>query len=65
MDGGRAFFYNRDSIGQNKKGVVGMGLYLCKKLCHRLGHRIWAESEKGVYTEIFIEFGQDKHTEMA
>ena len=47
------------------KSSTGMGLYLCKKLCHRLGHRIWAESEKGVYTEIFIEFGQDKHTEMA
>ena len=40
-----------------------MGLYLCRKLCDRLGHRIWAESEKEEYTEIFIEFGQDKHTE--
>ena len=40
-----------------------MGLYLCQKLCHRLGHKIWAESEEGEYTEIFIEFGQDRHTE--
>lgn len=51
--------------GRRGQSSTGMGLYLCKKLCHRLGHRIWAESEKGVYTEIFIEFGQDKHTEMA
>ena len=49
--------------GRKGQSSTGMGLYLCKKLCDRLGHRIWAESEKGEYTEIFIEFGQDKHTE--
>ena len=49
--------------GRKGQSSTGMGLYLCKKLCDRLGHRILAESEKGEYTEIFIEFGQDKHTE--
>ena len=49
--------------GRKGQSSTGMGLYLCRKLCDRLGHRIWAESEKGEYTEIFIEFGQDKHTE--
>ena len=31
MDGGRAFFYNRDSIGQNKKGVVESLLFCAEK----------------------------------
>ena len=31
MDGGRAFFYNRDSIGQNKKGVVESLLFCEEK----------------------------------
>ena len=51
--------------GRRGQSSTGMGLYLCKKLCDRLGHRICAESRKGDYTEIFIEFGQDKHTEVA
>lgn len=49
--------------GRKGQSSTGMGLYLCQKLCHRLGHKIWAESEEGEYTEIFIEFGQDRHTE--
>ena len=31
MDGGRAFFYNRDSTGQNKKGVVESLLFCAEK----------------------------------
>lgn len=38
------------------KNATGMGLYLSKKLCDKLGHSIWIESEKGKYTKVFISF---------
>lgn len=35
---------------------TGMGLYLCRKLCGKLGIRIGAQSEKGLGTRITLEF---------
>ena len=35
---------------------TGMGLYLCRKLCGKLGIRIGAQSEKGRGTRITLEF---------
>lgn len=44
------------SNGRNHERATGMGLYLCRKLCGRLGIGIRAESEYGRGTKIFLEF---------
>lgn len=51
--------FEKSFTGKNGRAVsaTGMGLYLCRKLCGELGHRITAESEEGKYTRITIEFG--------
>lgn len=42
--------------GRGGKASTGMGLYLCAKLCARLGLEITAESEEGVFTRILLFF---------
>lgn len=42
----------------NKKST-GIGLYLCKNLCEKLGISINIKSEEGVYTEIVLTFPQN------
>ena len=36
--------------------ATGMGLYLCSRLCQKLGLGISCESEKGKYTRIILHF---------
>lgn len=43
--------------GRKGRNSTGMGLYLCSQLCNKLGHSIYIESEKGVYTKVIIGFG--------
>ncbi len=38
---------------------TGMGLYISKKLCDKLGHKIYIESKEKEYTKVFIEFGNN------
>lgn len=45
---------------QNKKST-GIGLYLCKKLCMKLGIEIYAESEINKYTRIILLFPKDDY----
>jgi len=40
--------------------ATGMGLYISKKLCDKLGHKISIRSKKGEYTIVSIEIGLDK-----
>ena len=40
-------------------GSTGMGLYIVKKLCSKLGHRAAAESEYGKFTDMMIVFGKN------
>ncbi len=40
-------------------GSTGMGLYIVKKLCSKLGHRAAAESEYGEFTDMMIIFGKN------
>ena len=47
--------------GRKISGSTGMGLYICKKLCGKLGHSIWMESEEGMYTRVFLAFGKDNY----
>ena len=41
--------------GREDKRASGIGLYLCKRICDNLGHKIYAESEQGVGTKIKID----------
>ncbi|HBV51689.1 MAG TPA: hypothetical protein DEF06_05345 [Clostridiales bacterium] len=42
--------------GRSDKKASGIGLYLCKRICRNLGHRITAESAVGTGTVIRIDF---------
>ncbi len=45
--------------GRNRVKSTGMGLYIIKKLCERLGHNIYIESEVNEWTKVVIEFGKN------
>lgn len=44
--------------GRIKSKSTGMGLYIAKKLCNKLGHQIEAYSQEGSYTELRIIFSK-------
>lgn len=44
------------SNGRNHKNATGMGLYLCRKLCGRLGIGLSAQSEYGNGTKMLLTF---------
>ena len=44
------------SNGRNRRGATGMGLYICKELCDRLGIEIKIDSEFNEYTSVKILF---------
>lgn len=44
--------------GRKDKKASGLGLYLCKKICARLGHKIYIESKPGEGTCVMIDFKQ-------
>lgn len=48
--------------GRIDKKASGIGLYLCRRICSNLGHRISAESEmdKGTIVRISLEQGKLK-----
>lgn len=48
--------------GRIKYVSTGMGLYLCKKLCDRLGHNINITSKEGVNTVVSIIFPKNSLT---
>lgn len=41
--------------GRLDKKASGIGLYLCRRICENLGHRIWAESGPGDGTGVYLE----------
>ena len=47
--------------GRNLSKSTGMGLYIAKRLCDKLGHRILIESEKNEYTIVKIIFGNNDY----
>ena len=49
------------SNGREKVKSTGMGLYIVKKLCDKLGHNIKIESKEKQYTKVIIEFGKYEH----
>lgn len=46
--------------GRQDKSASGLGLYLCKTICDRLGIKIWAQSEVGKGTVILLDLEQYK-----
>lgn len=55
--------FNKSFTGENGRKIqtsTGMGLYIAKQLCEKLGHKIEIESEENKYTEVFITFNKDK-----
>ena len=40
--------------GRADKKSTGIGLYLCKKIMDKMGHRIWIESEVGKGTRVYL-----------
>ena len=48
--------FNKTFTGNNGRDrkATGMGLYLCKQLCDKLGHKIEIESKEGDYTLVNI-----------
>lgn len=59
--------FKKSFTGENgRKGAksTGMGLYIAKKLCTKLGHQIKVESEKNRWTRIKIVFGKNDYYKM-
>lgn len=46
--------------GRMDKKASGIGLYLCRRICDNLGHRIWAQSEPDKGTTIRIDVSHRK-----
>jgi signal transduction histidine kinase len=44
------------SKGRQNYKSTGIGLYLCKKLCDKLGLLIAADSKENMYTKVIITF---------
>lgn len=56
--------FDKSFTGNNGRQVAastGMGLYICQKMCRKLGHEIWMESEEGSFTRVGIRFGKDRY----
>ena len=49
------------SNGRNNSKSTGIGLYLCKKLCLKLGLQVYAESKVNEYTKIIIAFPKNTY----
>ncbi|MEE3405144.1 MAG: ATP-binding protein, partial [Acutalibacteraceae bacterium] len=45
--------------GRTHRKSTGMGLYIVKNLCDKLGHSVAAKSVQGAFTEIIITFGKN------
>ncbi|MCR5106374.1 MAG: sensor histidine kinase, partial [Eubacterium sp.] len=45
--------------GRADKRASGIGLYLCRRVCENLGHKINAESILGVGTKIIIDLRKE------
>lgn len=47
--------------GRNKSKSTGMGLFIAKNMCEKLGHKINIESKENEYTKVYITFAKDKY----
>ena len=54
----KSFTGENGRLGQKS---TGMGLYIVKNLCSKLGHQVSAWSSQNEYTEIKIVFGKNDY----
>jgi len=47
--------------GREKNTSTGMGLFIAKNLCNKLGHKIEIESQEKKYTKVLITFAKNKY----
>lgn len=55
--------FSKSFTGENgriRSKSTGMGLYIAKNMCERLGHKLSIESEAGSYTRVSITFSKDR-----
>lgn len=52
------------SNGRIGKASTGMGLYICKNLCEKLGHKIMITAKENEYTKVTIVFGKNNYYEV-
>ncbi len=55
--------FDKSFTGENGRKIqtsTGMGLYIAKQLCEKLGHKIEIESERNKYTSVFITFNKNE-----
>lgn len=58
------YIFDKSYTGENGRThsrSTGVGLYIVKSLCTKLGHKITAESLRGEFTDIIITFGKNDH----
>ncbi|MBQ8927921.1 MAG: sensor histidine kinase [Oscillospiraceae bacterium] len=56
------YLFEKSFTGQNGRTharSTGMGLYLVKKLCDKLGHGVAVQSVQGAFTEVTLTFGRN------
>lgn len=54
----QAFFTGKN--GRRTSESTGMGMYLSKRVCDKLGHGLTVESEEGQWTKFSIEFHRER-----
>ncbi len=47
--------------GRNSSSSTGMGLFIAKNMCKKLGHKIDIESVYNEYTKVYITFAKNKY----
>ncbi len=47
--------------GRNTNKATGMGLFIAKNMCKKLGHKIAIDSKYNEYTKVLITFAKDKY----
>ena len=60
--------FDKSFTGQNGRKVstsTGMGLYIARKLCQKLGHKIEIASEENHFTEVTITFYRNEFYDVA
>ena len=59
--------FKKSFTGQNGRKIAhstGMGLYIAKNMCEKLGHQIKIESKENQYTKVTISFSKDRFFEV-
>ncbi len=61
------YIFEKSFTGENGRAhakSTGMGLYIVKQLCLKLGHRVSVKSVQGEFTEIIIAFGKNDYNKI-